>query len=141
MVRSSRVAAADIGVGDAVPLWKWNIIEASVTVICACLFASKPVLMLMIPDKFIARLRSRSRSWTRYRRKTFLHARDGRSGESLESSPHLGGVSLHTAQSHPHQAVRYDLESYGDDTSHTFLDNSEAVAEPSPAFIRKGSAL
>ena len=141
MDRCLAIATADTGVGDAVPLWKWNIIEASVTVICACLFASKPVMMLMIPDKLIARLRSRSNSWTPYRRKTFLHARGGRSEGSFAGSAHLGGVPLHAAQSHPHQAVRYDLESYGADASYTFLDISEAVTEPSSAIIRKENAL
>ena len=137
----SVIATTNSGVGDAVPLWKWNIIEASVTVICACLFASKPAVMFLIPDKFVARLTSRTRSWTRYRRKKFIHARGEQSGETFESSPHPRSASLYTAQDHPHQAVRYDLEAYGDIASQTFLDISEAVTEPTPAKIRKESAV
>lgn len=64
------------------------------------------------------------------------HRSGGRSAESLASSPRLFGSSMETVQSHPHQAVRYDLEGYGDVAGYTFLDNSEAVAEPAPAKIR-----
>ena len=115
-----------------------NIVEASTTVICACLFASKPVIMRLIPDKLLLRMQSHSRSWTRYRPKILLmhHRSGGRSAESLASSPRLFGSSMETVQSHPHQAVRYDLEGYGDVAGYTFLDNSEAVAEPAPAKIR-----
>lgn len=70
-----------------------------------------------------------------------MPARGGRSQEFLGSSPHLGTSALCTAQSHPHKAVRYDLESYGGIANHTFLDNSEAVTEPTPAMIRIGNDL
>ena len=45
-------------VGDAVPLWIWKTIEASAKIICACLFASKPAVMLLVPGKLIVKLRS-----------------------------------------------------------------------------------
>jgi len=132
------IVTANTGTGDAVPLWNWNIVEASVTVTCACLFASKPVVMLLIPDKLIARLGSQSRSWARHQRNKVIHARSGRSKVSLGSSPHPGSASLCTFQSHPHQAVRYDLEGYGGDSGgHTFLDDYEVITEPAPTMIRK----
>ena len=96
--------------------------------------------MLLIPDKLIAKLRSQSRSWTRFQPKKLLHARLGRSQESLESSRPVS-APLYTVQRQPHQAVRYDLESYGDIASQTFLDNSEAVIEPVPAVLRKENAV
>lgn len=70
-----------------------------------------------------------------------MPAHGGRSQESPGGSPHLGTSPLNTSQSHPHKAVRYDLESYGDIASHTFLDDSETVTEPAPAMIRNGNAL
>lgn len=131
------IVTANTGIGDAVPLWNWNIVEASVTVTCACLFASKPVVKLLIPNKLIARLGSRHRSWARHQRNELIHARSGRSKVSLESSPLPGSASLCTFQSHPHQAVRYDLEGYGRDSGHTFLDDYEVITEPAPTMIRK----
>ena len=38
-------------VGDSVNLANWNVIEAHVTVLCACLIASKPVFLVLISDK------------------------------------------------------------------------------------------
>lgn len=96
--------------------------------------------MLLIPDKLVARLKSRSRSWTRYQRQRFINARRGRSKESLESSPQPGSASLYTAQSHPQPATRYDLEAYGNIASHSNLNDSKPVIEPAPAMIRDGSA-
>ena len=45
-------------VGDAVSLWIWKTIEASVKIICACLFASKPAVMLPVLGNLIVNLRS-----------------------------------------------------------------------------------
>lgn len=70
-----------------------------------------------------------------------MPARGGRSQEYLGSSPYLGTSPLNAAQSHPHKAVRYDLESYGDIAGRTFLDECEAVTEPAPVMIRNTNAL
>ena len=44
--------------GDGVGLTNWNVVEANVTVLCACLIASKPVVMFLIPDALISRVSS-----------------------------------------------------------------------------------
>ncbi|KAL8653877.1 MAG: hypothetical protein Q9226_003659 [Calogaya cf. arnoldii] len=42
--------------GDAVDLATWNILEAHVTVLCACLIASKPAFKALVPDEIISRI-------------------------------------------------------------------------------------
>lgn len=44
--------------GDTVNLAHWNVIEANVTILCACLIASKPVFSVLIPDKLFSRMGS-----------------------------------------------------------------------------------
>ena len=48
---------------DIVPATMWNIVEAYITIICACLLATRPLFMKLIPDKLLARVQ---RSWTEY---------------------------------------------------------------------------
>ncbi|KAL9612401.1 MAG: hypothetical protein Q9167_002995 [Letrouitia subvulpina] len=41
-------------IGDSVDLAIWQIIESNVTILCVALVASKPLVMLLMPDKLIS---------------------------------------------------------------------------------------
>ena len=67
----------------------YNIIEAGVTVLCAALIASKPVIMYLLPDPLIERIRARfQQPWTRQTKsRTRANNRDAR-GLTLSHTIH-----------------------------------------------------
>ena len=110
-------------------------VEAGVTIICACMFGSKPVVMLLIPDRLIAKVKPIGRHSLRYYRSNLVQrARSGRSKISNESSsPRSDDVAL---RDQPIRAARYDLENYGAISDIAYLDNSRSISEPSQAKLR-----
>lgn len=49
---------ADSPADNQTGLAVWQLIEANSTVLCACLIASRPFAMYLMPDKLVARVRS-----------------------------------------------------------------------------------
>ena len=44
--------------GTVVDLGIWTMVEGSTTVLCTCLIACKPIVMYLVPDRFMSSLRS-----------------------------------------------------------------------------------
>lgn len=113
------------------------------TVICACLFASKPVVMRLIPDKLIANVKSRSGSWSSHRPNLFLNHGSRQSKDTLESDENTRLPESLTAQRSTDQAVRYEMEHYNSSSpgAHTFFDSSEAKKELGSTGTRGACAV
>ena len=92
-------------------------------------------MMLLIPDRLIAKVKSTARHSLRYYRNNLIQrARSGRSKASNESSsPHSDDVAL---RDQPIRAARYDSENYGTISDVAYLDDSRSISEPAQAKLR-----
>lgn len=122
--------------GDAVPLWNFNIVEAGVTIVCACLFGSKPAIMLLIPDRLVAKMKSIGGYSLRYRRSNLIpRARGVERQTPIGSSPRSEDASPFALRGQPERAARYDLESYGKSSHYVRLDDFRPFKEPAQAIV------
>jgi len=127
---------AYIKIGDAVPLWNFNIVEAGVTIVCACLFGSKPVVMILIPDRLIAKLKSISRYSLPYHRSNLIpQARSRRGRTSVGSALHSDEASPFALRGQPNRDGRHDSGKYGTPSHYVFLDDSRPISEPVRAIV------
>ena len=114
------------------PLWNWNIVEGGVTIVCACLFESKPVVMLLVPDKLIAKVKSTGHHSLRYYRSNLVpraaSIQRKASRGSFERSEEVSPFALQGQQNRA--AARYDLEKYGTPSEYVCLDDSRPISEP-----------
>lgn len=123
-------------VGDSVPLWNWNMVEASVTVFCACLFASKPAVNKLIPEKIISKLGSQSRSWSSSWRNKIPRALHEEGKESIASSPEPPKPAHVGLRRHSQVGGHEDLESHG--RGSTAPDVSYSSEKPLPGIPVRG---
>lgn len=74
--------------GDTFFLAMWNVIEANITILCVCLIASKPVFVLLTPNKLISSMGSfftRSFETARSKKRTPLDSTADRKDSSSEA--------------------------------------------------------
>ena len=102
------------------------------TIVCACLFGSKPVFMRLIPDKVISRLKSQSRSSSRYLPgKLMARMRTIGSKKSKAKSSHHEVGSSFAPRNLPNQATRYTLEKYDTQAESELPPGCQRISESS----------
>ena len=106
---------------DIVPATIWNVIEAYTTIICACLIATRPLFMKLIPDRLIARVH---RSWSQY-----WQSRSGRSRSRLMTS---FGRSGHVAQTQPTEEKTPVTKPRADSESSTVFGGHDSDVQDLP---------
>ena len=126
---------AHMELGDAVPLWDFNIVEAGVIVICNCLFGSKSVVMLLILDRMNAKIKSLSRDSFSYRRSNLIPRTQGvQSKLSVRSSPRSAEALPFGLGEQSSRDAHHELGMYGTPSEYVSLNKSRPFSEPAQAM-------
>ena len=115
-------------------LLNWNIVEANVTILCASLIASKPVAMLLVPDRLISRISLLiSRSFRSQRIKLVTKTQVGPNKDPYGSQSHIQNGQSSELEGIANSMQRRDVTASQAATDELPLEDLPQINIPQPA--------